>query len=230
MKKFMPFLALTLFLSITSCDSSDDQVDAQNVGKLNKQKQILTKLEELGIDSKNVTFPDKIEGEKVVIESLDDFEKIFPKELNGKEIKINSVEKNSTSSKPSGSDPYGPLDYRRFDATITIPNQPLTLYYEFYWNRFYLDTTSSDGIKSASVFLLGGSVNGITYSMDYFTYDVSGGNCILKIRGFLYYPVVYGGQPAQVIRPVTIICSFMQNMPSTNIPPYTQFLLFPAVN
>lgn len=213
MKKFMPFLVLMLFLSIISCDSSnDDLVDAKNVEKLNKQKQILNKLEELGIDPKDVTFTDNIVGEKIIVKSIEDLEKIFPKSINQENIELEEFT-NKSSSKVANDNV---AQYTHFASTITVPGQSMSIYYEFFFYRWALDYDSRNAINGVSAFTIGG--NGVDYYIDNYDFYRNLLNYVMTINGNLRYPISIDGQNASITRPAKIVCNFNPNSNFSYIP------------
>lgn len=223
----MLFLALTLFLSITSCDSSsDDLVDAQNVEKLNKQKQILTKLEQLGIDSKNVTFIDNVSTDgRIVVESIDDLAEIFPKELNdeGKIQEMISKESSAQTIKNlSTAKSFDLSEYQRLSSTIPVPNSSMTVYYEFWYNSFYMSYNWNDGVKDVSVATING--NGVYFSYNAVNYSANASYTV-NIYGKFYYPIIIDGQNANIERPAKIICFFNPNLEYTTFP-WQQYIFF----
>lgn len=213
----MPLIALTLFLSITSCDSSnDDLIDVQNVEKLNKQKQILSKLEELGIDPNYVTFSEEATDKRIIVKSINELDEIFPKELNRENTVKEVIKDKSTLNKNGSTAKSSDLsEYQRLSSTISVPNSSMTAYYEFWYNPFYMSYNWLNGLKDVSVFLIGG--NGI-----YFSYEDSDyyGNGMYRVNiyGKLNYPMIVEGQSVIVFRPAKIICFFNPNTQYTTYP------------
>lgn len=108
-KMGVPFLGILLFVS---CGSDDSEIARSGSGlsqeeKNYKKELILAKFKELGLNPANVSFTDEINPDNcIMLKSLDDLEKIFPKEtiLNKEEMLpvLDTLQDNNTAARYGG--------------------------------------------------------------------------------------------------------------------------------
>lgn len=219
MKNFLSILSLVLFVTVTSCtDSSVEDLDeTQNIEKINKQKKILQKLEELGIDPSNVNFTDHVEGQKIVVEKIEDLDKIFPKEVNVENnFNESYLDETILAGNSSSSKSLSVLDYRQFTSSIAVPGSRMSIYYQFWWNPYATDYDFQNAIQDVSAYVIGG--DGVTYSVDSYEYAKRGSAPTTTIRGRLLYPIIVDGEYAYVSRSASIICQFQATSTFTYVP------------
>lgn len=106
-KMGIPFLGIVLFVSCGSDDIEAVPKSLSQEEKNYKKELILAKFKELGLNPANVSFTDEIDPNNcIMVKSLDDLEKIFPKEtiLNKEEMLpvLDTLQDNNTAARYGG--------------------------------------------------------------------------------------------------------------------------------
>jgi hypothetical protein len=210
---FRPLLCLVVFFCISSCsveDNDKESVKETAAAQKIKKQQILAKFKEMGLDPKDVTFTDSLNNSsnKIVLNSINDLEKLFPEDQNSlnelKKIESKKYDnllfdKNTLTASGDGStgswdywDYYNNAEITKFEQQIPVRGALFDIYFSFWYYRLYMETTSTDGIKNAQAGLLG-YVLGVSYEMIDVTYKRGAAPNYVRINGKLHYNIFLEG-------------------------------------
>lgn len=210
---FRPLLCLVVFFCFSSCSVEDNDKESVKLTATTqkiKRQQILEKFKEMGLDPKDVTFTDTLNNSnnKIVLNSINDLEKLFPKDQYSKEeLKIEAKNNNNlflnqnASKTTSGDGSTGSWDYwdyynnpeiTRFEQQIPVRGTLFDIYFVFWYYRLYMETTSDEGIKNAQAGLIGYTL-GVSYEMIDATYKRGAAPNYVRINGKLHYNIFLEG-------------------------------------
>lgn len=205
---FRSLLCLATLFSVSSCSVEDNDKEGpkQTAAEQKiKKQQILAKFKEMGLDPKDVTFTDTINksNNKIVLNSIDDLEKLFPKDQNSniESKKHTDLLLNQNALTASGDGSTGSWDYwdyynnpeiTRFEQQIPVRGALFDIYFVFWYYRLYMETTSDEGIKNAQAGIVG-YVLGVSYEMIDVTYKRGAAPNYVRINGLLHYNIFLEG-------------------------------------
>lgn len=199
-KKMMFIFLSVLFL--VSCGSDDAEIVKSGSGLSEEEKNytkelILQKFKELGLNPDEVSFTDDINpSECIILKSLDDLEKIFPRDtiLNEEELLpvLDTVQGNTTTIK-YGRD-WDWVDYCYYSGQFPVRGAAnLTMHLSFNYDRNLLDTGQFDAITNVFTDVTGVTF-GRSYSQSYYYFDANrGAPYELTVEGILSYYIGFKG-------------------------------------
>lgn len=199
-KKMMFTFLSALFL--VSCGSDDAEIVKSGSGLSEEEKNytkelILQKFKELGLNPDNVSFTDDINpNECIILKSLDDLEKIFPRDtiLNEEELLpvLDTVQGNTTTIK-YGRD-WDWVDYCYYSGQFPVRGALyMNMNLSFNYSRSLLDAGQLDAITNVFTDITGFTL-GVSYNQSFFYFNADrGAPYDLTVEGILNYNLFFEG-------------------------------------
>jgi|GEM_PF-1146457 len=178
--KKMGVLFLGIVLSV-SCGSDDPEAIPKSLSQEEKnytKELILNKLVELGFDPANVSFTDEINPDNcIMLKSLDDLEKIFPKGtiLNKEEMLpvLDTLQDNNTAARYGGDWDFRDNCY--YSGQFPVRGALfMNMNLSFNYNRNLLDARQFDAITNVFTDITGFTL-GVSYSQSFYHFNIDRG-------------------------------------------------------
>ncbi|MPT34523.1 MAG: hypothetical protein E2604_05415 [Flavobacterium sp.] len=177
-KMGVPFLGIILFVSCNSDDSGTVKKNVSQEEKNYTKELILKKLVELGLDPANVSFTDEIKpGECIMLKSLDDLEKIFPRDTILREEEmlpvLDTLQDNSTATRYRRN--WDLRDYCYYSGQFPVRGALyMNMNLSFNYNRNLLDARQFDAITNVFTDITGFTL-GVSYNQSFYHFNVDRG-------------------------------------------------------